>query len=215
MMTRSALAVLSTAFLLTAAPLAAQSVAGGTASASSTKGFFLGAHLNGSAISAEDLSDDVESGGGFGVRLGYGFTPRLALVLDGTGAIINSTDDEYTLAHFDVALRYAFTGATRRFVPFLEAGFSGRAAGADDVTLYLDDGSQTTGDLTISGTGLTLGAGAQYYVSPKVALGLGLKWTTGEFSTVKFDNVSVDGLEIDATSTRLNLGVTWYPMAGR
>ena len=37
----------------------------------------------------------------------------------------------------------------------------------------------------------------------------------GEFSRVQFDNVSVDGFEIDATSARFNLGFTWFPMGGR
>lgn len=213
-MTRSALAALFTGLLLAAAPLDAQAVVSGSVGASSTKGFFIGAQLNGSAVSAEDLSDEIESGGGLGLQLGYGFSPRLALVLDGTGAVITSTGDEFSLGHFDIALRYAFTGETRRFVPFLEAGISGRAATQKDVT-FLVGNSYTTGDLSISGTGLTLGGGAQYYVSPKVALGLGLKWTRGEFSTVKYDNVSVDGLEIDAVTTRFNIGLTWYPMAGR
>jgi hypothetical protein len=46
-------------------------------------------------------------------------------------------------------------------------------------------------------------------------IGASLRWTTGEFSTVEFNNVSIDGFELDATSTRLNLGVTWRPMVGK
>jgi len=34
----------------------------------------------------------------------------------------------------------------------------------------------------------------------------------GEFSEVKLNGVSVEGLELDATSTRLMFGVTWRPM---
>lgn len=214
-MPRSSFAVLSLASLIAAAPAAAQPVAGTFGAASSTKGFFLGAHLNGTALSAEDLSDDTESGGGLGVQVGYGFTPRLALVLDGTGARFDVDGEEFTVAHFDVALRYAFTGQTRRFVPFLELGYSGRAAAQEDVTFFLDDGSTVTGDLELSGTGFTFGGGLQYYVSPKVAIGAGVKWTTGEFDTVKFDDVSVSDLGIDAMSARVNLGLTWYPMGGR
>lgn len=40
-------------------------------------------------------------------------------------------------------------------------------------------------------------------------------WTVGEFSTIKFENVSVDGLNMDATSTRFNLGISWFPMLSR
>jgi opacity protein-like surface antigen len=209
-MTRSALTVLAATLLAAAAPLAAQpSLDAGRAS--STKGFFIGANLNGSALSAEDLSDETENGGGLGLQLGYGFTPRLALVLDGTGARMNSEGESYTLGHFDIALRYAFTGETRRWVPFLEGGYSGRAANIEDVSL---DGI-TSDDLSISGTGFTFGGGIQYYTSPAIALGVGLKWTTGEFDTVEYGGESADGLGIDATSARFNFGFTWYPMAGR
>jgi hypothetical protein len=43
-----------------------------------------------------------------------------------------------------------------------------------------------------------------------VALNAGLKWTKGEFNKVKFENVSVEGLDIDATSARLNVGLTFF-----
>jgi opacity protein-like surface antigen len=200
------------AAVLSAAPLAAQAGAPAGAPASSTKGFFLGAHLNGSAVKADDLSEDSESGGGLGLQLGYGFTSQLALVLDGTAALIESNGEEATVGHFDIALRYAFTGQTRRVVPFLELGYSGLAVAQDDAVL---EGVPGTGDLTITGSGYTLGGGLQYYVSPKLALGVGLKWTSGEFDRAEFAGEEIEDLGIDATSTRINLGITWYPMAGR
>jgi len=70
-------------------------------------------------------------------------------------------------------------------------------------------------DLEISGGGFTFGGGVKYHVAPAWALGASLRWTVGEFSTVKVNNVSVDGFEIDATSTRLTVGVTWRPMLAR
>lgn len=191
-----------------AAPLAAQSA---SPAASSTKGFFVAAHLNGSALTAEDLSDDTEAGAGGGLQLGYGFTRRLAVVLDGTGAALDTGGGDIGLGHLDLSLRYAFTGPSRRFVPFVEGGYSGRALAQDDADL----GDGTTGDLTLRGAGLTLGGGAQYYMAPKWAIGAGLKWTTGEFDTVTVDDVSVSDLGIDARSARFNVGVTWYPLAGR
>jgi opacity protein-like surface antigen len=194
--------------VLAAAPLAAQ---GTTPPASSSKGIILGVHLNGSAITADDLSDDRESGGGLNLQLGYGFTPKIALVLDATAASLDIDGDDVGFAHFDVLLRYAFTGPTRRFVPFLEGGFSGRALAQDNADL----GDGTSGDLSLSGGGFTFGGGAQYYIAPKWAIGAGLKWTIGEFSKVTVDDVSVDGLDLDATSARFNIGLTWYPMAGR
>ena len=43
-------------------------------------------------------------------------------------------------------------------------------------------------------------------------MGGALKWTTGQFSRVQVDNMSVDGFAIDATSARFNMGFTWFPM---
>jgi hypothetical protein len=34
----------------------------------------------------------------------------------------------------------------------------------------------------------------------------------GEFTRVQIDNVRIDGVEIDATSARFNMGLTWFPM---
>ena len=84
-MRRSSL-VLACSAVLAAAPLGAQE---STLPALSTKGFFLGAHLNGSAVNADDFSDHTESGPGGGLHLGYGFTRRFALVLDATVAALD------------------------------------------------------------------------------------------------------------------------------
>ena len=200
--------VVACATLLAATPLAAQ----GTAlPASSTKGVFLGFHLNGSAVSGDDLTEDTESGGGLALQLGYGVTPRLAFVLDVTGAALKIQDDDVGFAHIDLLLRYAFTGPTRRLVPFVEGGLTGRGLAQENADL----GNGIAGDVTLTGGGVTVGGGLQFHVTPKVAIGAGLKWTTGEFDRITVDDVSVKDLDIDATSTRFNIGITWYPMTGR
>ena len=203
-MTRSTFAALSAALVLSATPLAGQSPA-----ASSTRGFFLGAHLNASSVTVDDpdFEVDEEGGGGAGLLLGYGFTPRLALFLEGTAAEIES---DVGLGHFDIGLRYAFTSPTRRWVPSLEVALTGRAIVQEDAEV-----EGQTADVSLTGAGFTLGAGLQYYMTPKWAIGAAAKWTGGEFSDFTVDNVTIGDLDIDATSTRLNVGVTWYPMGGR
>lgn len=203
MKTATLLAVAASA-LLAAAPLAAQA----PTQASSTKGFLLGAHLTGTSLTIDDFGDETANGGGAGIQVGYGFTRRLALVADFTAGAL---EDEVAFGNFDLGLRYAWTGATRRWVPSLEVGIAGRAIGQEDV--LLDDGELH--EVTFSGAGFTLGAGIQYYTSPRWAIGAGIKWTGGEFDRVQVDNVSVDDLNIDATSTRINIGITWYPQGGR
>lgn len=67
------------------------------------------------------------------------------------------------------------------------------------------------GDLEASGSVFSLGGGVQYFVSRKVALNGAVFWSGGEFSTVSLNGVGVTNAELDATSTRLNLGLAWYP----
>ncbi len=209
-MIRHALLIAS-ATLIAAAPLAAQ---GSTGPASTTKGWFVGFHLGSASIEAEEIfpTDDTYSGGGAGLHFGYGFTPKFALAFDLTGSGVDVEGEDVAMAHFDIMARYAFTSPTRRVVPFLEAGFSGRAIGQENA--MIEEGGPT-GDLTISGGGFTFGAGIQYYMTPRWALGAGFKTTNGEFSRIQLDNVSVDGFELDGTTTRFNIGITWYAKGGR
>ena len=202
-MTRTIIAATLTALVLSAAPLAAQAPA-----ASSTKGFFIGAHLNGSSVTIDEPEfEDDASGGGLGIQLGYGLTPRIALFIDGTAAQL---EDEVGFGHFDLGVRYSFTGPTRRWVPSIEAAFTSRALMKDDAEL---EGEIV--DLEVLGSGFTIGFGIQYYTAPSWAIGAGVKFTGGEFTDIKVDNVTIEGFEIDASSTRFNIGVTWFPQARR
>jgi len=172
---------------------------------SGAKGFFLGLSLNGSALTADDLDSDTQNGGGLQLQLGWGFNPKLAIFLDGSAASMDADGESWILSHGDLGLRYHFAGAGKSFVPFVEGAFTGWVGSQDDV-----DFGNGTGDLEISGAGFTLGGGFLYFFNSRVALNTGVKWTKGEFDKVKFENVSVEGLDIDATSARLNVGITWF-----
>lgn len=182
-------------------------VAQGATGRAGAKGFSLGVGLNGSGIKSEDLSDDeTDSGGGIQFGLGWGFTPKLMLFLDGAGASISSEDGSWILAHADLGLRYVFASPSRAFAPYVEGALTGWSGSQDDVRFL---GAQPN-DLEISGGGASLGGGFYYYFSRLTALNVGLRWTSGEFTTVKFGNITVDGLDADATSTRFNVGLTWF-----
>ena len=193
--------------------LAATVLFAGTASAqatarprSSTSGFFIGLGVSGSSIKF-DGDTETESGSGATLQLGYGFTPKFAMFVEGTGASMSS-DDPYNLGHFDIGARYSFASPSRAFVPFLEAALSGRAAVQENVSF---DNGATSDDLSLSGAGFSFGGGLAYFFNPKWALNTGLKWTVGEFNTVKYGDVTMTGFEGDATTARFNLGMTWYP----
>jgi hypothetical protein len=176
---------------------------------SATQGFFAGLALHGSAIEIEDLDDERESGGGLRLKLGYGFTRLFARYLEGSAASLRTDEDEnWTLAHFDLGGRFSLGSQGSVVVPYLLAALSARAGTQEDVLIQ---GSTTPRDLEISGAGFTAGGGLLIFFHPSWAFDADLKFTAGEFSKIRYGNVSVDGLEIDATSTRFNVGVSWHP----
>ena len=182
-----------------------------------TEKLMLSFALGGTSLSSDEfVDDDRENGGGFSAQLGWGFTPRFMLLVDASGATMGgSGDDKFVLVHGDLLARFHFVSPTRAWVPFIEGGVSARVAGKDDIEIIGPADEPQTVDLEISGGGITFGGGLRYHVAPAVALGASLRFTVGEFSTVKFNNVSVDDFELDATSARLMFGVTWQPMLKR
>ena len=177
-----------------------------------TKGFVLGAAVNGSSVEIDDdelgdaVGNDRQSGGGLTLHLGYNFTKSLGIFLSGTAAKIdNDADEDFTLSQGDLGFRYTFAGASA-FVPYLELGVTGLNAEPDTDEI----------DIELRGQGLTGGLGFNYFFSRKVAFDMNLKFTKGEFDTVKFDGGSIstdDGA--DVTTARINIGVAFYPSSGR
>lgn len=206
-------AALAALAVLGASPLAAQYES--DVVRSRTTGLIVGAALSGSAFRSTEISDQTERGGGAELRLGWGFTPKFAIVADAGGATMDGPASQYTLGHVDFGARYSFANARRAFVPYLEAALTGRAMVEPDVETTDQNGNVVTDDQVFSGFGYTFGGGVQYYIAPALALGADLRWTTGEFDTLQYGDVSVEGFEVDATTTRLSLGLTWYPMRSR
>lgn len=166
--------------------------------------------LNGTSIKVENLDQD-DTGPGLHLGAGYGFSSRFALFIDAAGASIKGQDDDYVLSHVDVGLRFHFANSNRAFIPYLEGAFTGRAAALDDQNV---DGNDDV-DVEISGGGFSLGGGILYFFNPKWAFNAHVKWTTGEFSTVRVENVTVSGFELDATSARVGIGLSWFPQGSR
>jgi len=182
----------------TASPLSAQSAA---TLRSNPTGLMLAGHLNGSALSPEG-EEKVESGGGLGLAVGYGFNRMVTLYLGVDGASMNADrpEDDYTLGQADLGVRVHLGGDSRAAVFFLDGALTGRVARYDVAGSNLD----------ISGTGLSLGGGLEYFFSPGFALDVGLKFTFGSFDEISFEG-ETENIDISATGTRLNLGVSWYP----
>jgi len=164
-------------------------------------GLVLGAHLNGSALDGDDF-DEMESGGGLGLLVGYGFNRMFTLYLQADGASMDAPDmdDAYSLGQGDLGLRLHFGDPTRSAIFYLDGAFTAWLARYDIL------GS----DMDVTGTGFTLGGGLEYFFSPGFALDVGLKFTVGNFDEVSYEGDS-ESMDLDANSTRFNLGVSWYP----
>jgi len=176
-----------------------------------TSGLMVGLSFDASSIRSEDLNSSTETGPGVAGMIGWGITKNIALALDMSGAQISSVDGNYNLGHADIGARWHFVNRTA-FVPFVDVGYAGRALMKRNVTLTDALGNTSTGTLTYMGAGLSYGGGLQYFVTPGIAFGGAFKWTTGRFSQVRFENLTVEDLQLDASSARFNMGFTWYPM---
>jgi len=176
-----------------------------------TSGLMLGLSFDASSIRSDDLNSRTESGPGVAGMIGWGITKNIALAVDMSGAQISSVDGNYNLGHADIGARWHFVNRTA-FVPFVDVGYGGRALMKRDVTLTDALGNTSTGTLTYMGTGLSYGGGLQYFITPGIAFGGAFKWTTGRFSQVRFEKLTVEDLQLDASSARFNMGFSWYPM---
>ena len=176
---------------------------------STTRGFSIGGHLQAASLTVED--DDPSSGGGLGLRAGYGFDRKFTgyLEIDGITFDVENPEmeGEWTMAHVDLGVRYNFANSLRRWVPFLDAAIGVRAVSVEDAT---SDG-EDVGTVTFSGGALSVGGGVSFFTSEKFAIETLMKFTGGKFEQIDVGDVSVRNLDIDAGSFRFKLGVSWWP----
>jgi hypothetical protein len=200
---------------LLAAAAAGMAVSPVVAQRSTTRGFMLGAHLQGASLTVEDQDSDndgdADSGGGLGLRAGYGFNRRFLGYIEADAIVFDVANPDFggywNMVHVDLGLRYSFANSLRRWVPFLEAALGARAVTVDDATV---DG-QSVGDVSFNGGAFSLGGGIDFYITEELALGTVMKWSSGQFERVDVGNISVNGLDIDAQSFRFKIGLSWWP----
>lgn len=176
---------------------------------STTRGFNWGLHFGAATLTVED-GDRNDAGGG-GIWLGYGFNRTVQLFVQLDGAQFDVEDSEvqgdWTMGHGDLGVRFHFANSLRSWVPYLQAAVTGRVVGVDNPRI---NGSSEP-DAALIGGGLTLGAGMLVYFTETLAMDIQLDWTGGTFTQLEYGNVTVKDLDLDATSTRFNLGLNWWP----
>lgn len=199
--------LLAASALLSAAPASAQK--------SNSSGFMANVHLNSVSVTRarnKDDTYDAESGGGAGLRLGWGFSPNFTLLAGMDAAKIEFKEGEaqgsYAAVHIDLAVQYHFANANRKLVPYIEAGATGLALGSE----LEDAGGAPNGKFLQGGSGGVLGVGVNYYVARTTALNLSLAFSAVKFENTELAEVEQAGTAGDGGSVRLNFGLTFYPM---
>ena len=199
--TASWLGLTLAAFLAGGAALQAQE--------STTRGFNVGLHLSGASLTVED--GDRNDAGGAGIIIGYGFNRIIELFLQLDAAEFDVDDAEvegqWGMGHADLGVRFHFANSLRRWVPYLQAALSGRVVGVEDAVV---DGTPET-DVGFYGGAFSLGGGIMFYFSQTFAADVQLIWSGGEFTDIEVNGVTVGGFDIEAQSTRFNLGISWWP----
>jgi hypothetical protein len=169
----------------------------------------MASRLTGASLETEN--GEQESGGGVGLSLGWGISRRVALFVGGdiTEVDINNPDFDgsFFFVMLDLGVRVSFRAPEHKLVPYAVVALTGMAANADvRLTPF------TSSEVELTGGGLTLGGGVQYFVIPTLALDAQLLGTGGSFSEIRIGSVSSDIDEVDATAGRFTIGITWFPV---
>jgi len=195
-------AVLLGVFLLWTTPLAGQK--------STTRGLNLGFHLQAASLSIQNQEGD--GGGGAGFRIGYGINRIVTFYFELDGITVKSEKADsfqgtWSLGHGDLGARFHLANSLRSWVPYLDVAVGGRGASVSGVRAN----GEKIGDVNFSGGSFSFGGGIYTYFKRTLALDVGLKVSTGEFTEVDLGPVSLNDLDIDARSTRFKLGIVWWP----
>jgi hypothetical protein len=176
---------------------------------STTRGFNLGLHISGASLDLEN--GDRHNAGGAGLIVGYGINRTIEVFLQLDAAEFDVDDTEvqgkWAMGHGDLGVRFHFANSLRTWVPYLQAALGGRAVGVEDAVVN----GQPATDVEFFGGTFSLGGGIMFYFNQTLAADLHLLWSGGEFTEIKVNDVTVGGLEIEAQSTRFNVGVSWWP----
>lgn len=200
-------ALLLAALLSTPSPATAQ---GGDPAAgldpSNTRGFFLNVRSGGYGVGFEDGRDGT--GGGFGLRMGYGLSERLTLFAGVEGGTISSGDgfpglpegDDYGLLYLDLGARL-HVRRDARLVPFVEGS-------VNVIGLWFDD--QRDEQALYGGPSASLGGGLLWFLTPTVAVEGGALLNAGSLMESEVGGVSQEA-DIGLTGVRIQVGLSLYP----
>jgi hypothetical protein len=150
-------------------------------------------------------------GPGGGVQIGYAFSSRLTAYvgLDLAKQANRSLGlaGHLGLSHLEAGARLSFPIRDPRLRPYLTASVARRGLG----TTLIDQLSGESVKIRFSGLSVGAGAGAQYFLSPTLAIDGAVSIGVGKFGTLRVDRERLAVQTANSTTTRLLAGLSWYP----
>ena len=184
-----------------------------------TEGFMLG--VRGTVVPGVSLSGerqfegtdvDANWGSGFGVVVGYGYSPHL-LFFGSIDQTMHESDNaqivsDITLYHFDFGARWLFRPADVRYVPYVSLAVGGKQL---YTRRFIDPGG-TARRTTINARSVIPGGGMQVFFSENFAFDGSVGVSIGSFRRISIDGSGRQRLySSGGVTTRVALGVNWYP----
>lgn len=200
---RTALVLVVLVSLVGLTPPSAYAQSDDTRPQSYTKGLYVQGMLSGGTLAFDDF-DGTDPGFSFSGRLGYGITNTFGLFAEFDAGAFNAESEftevvhtpEYVVGAFNVGGQVNFRSG-KKWVPYGELALTGLVTG--------DELSNT-----FSAAGLTVGGGVKYYLTDSWALDGRLHLSPVEISSLDYDGQDLEGVDVNAISTRLSIGVTWF-----
>lgn len=190
-MKRTAMTFVILALMALAMPLRAQT------------GLYVGAQVTGASLNYKDAAQQLDFGSGLGVHAGLTLGSSLGVAVNYDKNTLGSSGGDTDLGQWDLLARFGFMGIGP-VKTYLTGGVTGRAASS-----HVFDGG--AGDYKFSGVSPTAGAAAQLFVTDKLAIDGSVLWTFGKFS----DTGRYSASSVEATGSRVSIGVSWYLLGGK
>jgi hypothetical protein len=142
-----------------------------------------------------------------GLSAGYGSTRWFSVFITYDRVPLNDGTHDFDLEHIDAGVRVNVRGAGASLVPFGLAAYTWRSADYGE-RLFLGD----TLDVRVHGSGLTVGVGAAYHVTPALAVEGSVKRSGGAMDRVDANGFTFrhDEATIGGATLRVNVGVSWW-----
>ena len=185
----------------------------GGAQPARTQGWVAGVHSGAAFVSFG--SDPADGAALVGARIGHGLNPVVAPYVGVAYATIDSRGleafDQVTFAYVDLGVRLHLAQGPRRWVPYGDLALT-----FWPVTDVMEK-DERAADFTSTPI-LGVGGGLLLYLSEARALDVSVKWGRGTFEDVPVGDGPAHGtrgrpaalLDLDASSVRLAVGISWW-----